>query len=134
MLQQPQRFSDDWSNRATKAGQSSRTTSGRQMSMSDMIIRPQHSCNPPKPRFCYNVLVKFTRYFEAMRQRPDRSSIKLEWIERTVRNPEKEIVQRDGRIRCWARIQEADGKYLRVILLPDRETVHNGFFDRLFLP
>jgi hypothetical protein len=23
-----------------------------------------------------------------------------------------------------------DGKFLRVILLPDRETVHNAFFDR----
>jgi hypothetical protein len=23
-----------------------------------------------------------------------------------------------------------DGRFLRVILLPDRETVHNAFFDR----
>ena len=29
---------------------------------------------------------------------------------------------------------EVDGKYLRVILLPDRETVHNAFFDRTFEP
>jgi hypothetical protein len=78
--------------------------------------------------------VKFTRYFEIMRQRSDRLIIKLEWIERVVRNPEKEIVQQDGRVRRWASIQEAGGRYLRVILLPDRETVHNAFFDRSFVP
>ncbi len=69
-----------------------------------------------------------------MRQRPDRSSIRPEWIERVVRNPEKETIQQDGRIKCWARIIEAEGRYLRVVLLPDRETVHNAFFDRSFLP
>jgi len=42
-------------------------------------------------------------------------------------------VQADGRIRCWARIDEAGGRYLRVILLDDKETVHNAFFDRGFL-
>ncbi|MEX2163494.1 MAG: hypothetical protein WD823_04530 [Sulfuricaulis sp.] len=30
----------------------------------------------------------------------------------------------------WARIEEAEGRYLRVVLLPDGETVHNAFFDR----
>ena len=74
--------------------------------------------------------MKFTRYFEAMRERPDRATIELEWIERAVRQPAKEAVQADGRIRRWARIPEANGKFLRVILLPDGETVHNAFFDR----
>ncbi|HUT70155.1 MAG TPA: hypothetical protein VMW89_05720 [Desulfatiglandales bacterium] len=37
----------------------------------------------------------------------------------------------DGRIRKWAKILEA-GKYLRVILLEDGETVHNAFFDRSY--
>jgi hypothetical protein len=78
--------------------------------------------------------VKFTRYFEAMRQRPDRAKIKLEWIERVVRNPMKETIQQDGRIRRWAPIPEVEGKYLRVILLPDGETIHNAFFDRSFKP
>jgi hypothetical protein len=40
----------------------------------------------------------------------------------------------DGRIRRWAAITEMDGRYLRVILLPDGETVHNAFFDRSFQP
>jgi hypothetical protein len=35
-------------------------------------------------------------------------------------------VQQDGRIRRWAPIQEMNGRYLRVILLPDGETVHNA--------
>lgn len=78
--------------------------------------------------------VKFTGYFEAMRRRPDRSAIRLEWIERVVHHPVKEVVQQDGRIRRWAPIEEMGGRYLRVILLSDGETVHNAFFDRSFVP
>ncbi|MDQ6959594.1 MAG: hypothetical protein Q9M27_01085 [Mariprofundaceae bacterium] len=40
-------------------------------------------------------------------------------------------LEKDGRIRKWAKIAEK-GKYLRVILLDDGETVHNAFFDRSF--
>lgn len=69
-----------------------------------------------------------------MRQRPDRAQIRLEWIERVVEKPLREVTQRDGRIRRWAPIAEMDGRYLRVILLPDGETVHNAFFDRSFEP
>lgn len=76
--------------------------------------------------------MKFTRYFEAMRQRPDRSFIRIEWIQQVVSQPAKEVVQQDGRIRRWAKIAEMDERYLRVILLPDGETVHNAFFDRSF--
>ncbi len=76
--------------------------------------------------------MKFTEYFVYTHQRPDRSGIRIEWIAYAIANPIKEIVQRDGRIRCWARIPDAGGKYLRVILLEDGETVHNAFFDRRF--
>lgn len=76
--------------------------------------------------------MKFTKYFEAMRERPDRQTIEIEWIKRVVAQPERESTQRDGRIRRWATIPDADGKYLRVVLLPDGETVHNAFFDRRF--
>ena len=69
-----------------------------------------------------------------MRQRPDRALIRLEWIQFAIQHPVKETVQEDGRIRRWAKIPEMDGKYLRVILLPDGETVHNAFFDRSFTP
>jgi hypothetical protein len=78
--------------------------------------------------------VKFTRYFEAMRQRPDRALIELQWIQRVIDHPVKEVIQQNGRIRRWASISEMGGRYLRVILLPDGETVHNAFFDRSFTP
>jgi len=78
--------------------------------------------------------VKVTRYFEAMRVRPDRAAIRLEWIQRVVDRPEKEMIQKDGRIRRWAPIAEMEGRYLRVILLPDAKTVHNAFFDRSYRP
>jgi hypothetical protein len=42
------------------------------------------------------------------------------------------VIQADGRIRPWAPIEEMEGRYLRVVLLPDGETVHNAFFDRSF--
>lgn len=78
--------------------------------------------------------VKFTQYFHAMRLRPDRAFIRDEWILQTIHAPVREVVQTDGRIRRWAPIPEMDGRFLRVIPLPDGETVHNTFFDRSFTP
>jgi hypothetical protein len=78
--------------------------------------------------------VKFTQSFQVMRLRPDRAIIQLEWIQRVIDHPVKEVIQQDGRIRRWAPVPEMDGRYLRVILLPDGETVHNAFFDRTFTP
>jgi len=69
-----------------------------------------------------------------MRRRPDRAAIRIEWVRRVIENPAREVIQQDGRIRRWAAIAEMDGRYLRVILLPDGETVHNAFFDRSFQP
>jgi ribosomal protein L1 len=76
--------------------------------------------------------VKVTRYFAGIRTRADRAVIKDEWIERAIRNPLREVVQADGRIRRWVQIPEMEGRYLRVVLLADKETVHNAFFDRSF--
>jgi len=75
--------------------------------------------------------MKFTQYFIHTRKRPDRSYIKYEWIQKVICDPVHTEVQTDGRIRKWAKIEE-EGKYLRVILLEDGETVHNAFFDRQF--
>lgn len=69
-----------------------------------------------------------------MRQRPDRAMIQDEWIQRVIDHPVKEVIQQDGRIRRWAPIPEMEGRYLRIILLADGETVHNAFFDRRFTP
>jgi hypothetical protein len=82
----------------------------------------------------YGGSVRVTRYFAAMRARPDRAAIRDEWIERAVREPIREQVQADGRIRRWVQVSEAEGRYLRVVLLSDGETVHNAFFDRGFTP
>ncbi len=71
-----------------------------------------------------------TEYFRHIRNRPDRAAILDQWILRVMREPEREEVQTDGRIRRWARISECGGRALRVIFLPDGQTVHNAFFDR----
>lgn len=78
--------------------------------------------------------VKVTEYFRVLRQRPDRAIIRDEWIQYVIDHPVKERIQKDGRIRRWAAISEMQGKYLRVVLLPDGETIHNAFFDRSFEP
>ena len=76
--------------------------------------------------------MKFSQYFLYTHQRDDRRDIRTEWIAEVVANPFKEEIQSDGRIRKWGRIEQAGGRYLRVILLEDGETVHNAFFDRSF--
>ncbi len=71
-----------------------------------------------------------TRYFEeqVLRKRP---YIRREWCMDAVRNPVRREVQPDGRIRHWLFVAEM-GKYLRVITLPDGQTIHNAFPDRNF--
>ena len=78
--------------------------------------------------------MKTTAYFEALRQRPDRATIRTEWIQRTIESPIREVVQADGRIRRWSAVPEAGGKFLRVVLLVDGENRDNAFFDRGFKP
>jgi hypothetical protein len=78
--------------------------------------------------------VKTTRYFDAMRSRPDRAAIRNEWIERVVSHAKFQRVQADGRQRRWARILEAGSRWLRVVVLADGETVHNALFGRGFEP
>jgi len=78
--------------------------------------------------------MKTTSYFDKMRSRPDRAMIKIRWIKEVINNPQYKTTQTDRRIRLWAKIPEMNNRYLRVILLPDKETVHNAFFDRSFDP
>jgi hypothetical protein len=49
--------------------------------------------------------MKYTQYYLQTKQRPDRIEIKPEWIDFVYKNPEKEELQNDGRIRCWAKIR-----------------------------
>lgn len=73
-----------------------------------------------------------TAYFRHVRQRPDRVMIHDDWIRQVIEAPEREETQEDGRVRRWRRIAEAGGRALRVILLADKMTIHNAFFDRDF--
>ena len=73
--------------------------------------------------------MKTTNYFNHVRKRPDRAIITEAWIIEVIDNALETRIQNDGRIKKWAFIKDA-GKYLRVILLEDGETVHNAFFDR----
>lgn len=78
--------------------------------------------------------MKTTRYFLATRERPDRAGIQEAWILQAMHHPERALRQQDGRIRRWAKIEAAEGRYLRVVLPEDGETVHDAFFDRGFEP
>lgn len=75
--------------------------------------------------------MKSTKYFKYTRNRPDRSNIKDEWIQKTIESPIESIKQTDGRLKKWSYIEEVS-KYLRVVLLEDGETGHNAFFDRSY--
>jgi hypothetical protein len=75
----------------------------------------------------------YTAYFEntVMRKRP---YLKKEWCERVLKNPVKSEPQEHNRFRFWGRIEELDGRILRVITLEDKITIHNAFPDRGFKP
>jgi len=75
----------------------------------------------------------FTDYFknEVLRKRP---YLKKEWCIRVVTSPTKTEKQEHNRYRFWAPIDECDGRFLRVITLDDKKTIHNAFFDRRFKP
>lgn len=74
--------------------------------------------------------MKTTKYYqESVLQR--RPYLKEEWIEQVLAKPSKTELQTNGRVRYWAYIEEL-GKYLRVVVESDGETVHNAFPDRRF--
>lgn len=76
---------------------------------------------------------KFTDYFEneVLRKRP---YIKKEWCIRIIENPIKVELQEKNRFRFWGVVEELEGKFLRVITLEDKKTIHNAFPDRRFKP
>ncbi len=74
--------------------------------------------------------IKTTKYFreDVLIKRP---YLKPEWIQKILTEQKSTLTQEGGRIRYWGLIKEV-GKYIRVILLEDNETVHNAFYDRNF--
>ena len=76
---------------------------------------------------------KFTAYFENEVLRK-RAYIRKEWCIHVVENPVKSERQEHNRYRFWAPVEELDGRYLRVVTLEDKMTIHNAFPDRNFKP
>ena len=75
----------------------------------------------------------FTNYFETevLRKRP---YLKKEWCVQVVERPIRSERQEHNRHRFWGEIAELDGRFLRVITLDDKATIHNAFPDRRFKP
>lgn len=76
---------------------------------------------------------RFTDYFEkeVLRKRP---YLKREWCTFVLDNAVRSEPQEGNRFRFWAAIPELGGRYLRVVTLADRVTIHNAFPDRGFKP
>jgi hypothetical protein len=76
---------------------------------------------------------RYTDYFlrEVLRKRP---YLRIEWCERVVVDPMRFELQDDNRFRFWGRIPEFGNRYLRVVTLEDKVTIHNAFPDRRFKP
>ena len=76
---------------------------------------------------------RFTPYFEndVLRKRPYLSK---ELCTRVVDQPVRTEPQENNRYRFWAVVPELGGRYLRVVTLADKMTIHNAFLDRRFKP
>jgi len=76
---------------------------------------------------------RFTTYFEqqVLRKRP---YLKREWCMGVIENAVCSEPQDGNRWRFWASISELNGRYLRVVTLDDKITIHNAFPDRGFRP
>jgi hypothetical protein len=75
----------------------------------------------------------FTEYFEkeVLRKRP---YLEKEWCIHVNERPIRSEPQEFNRCRFWGEIPELEGRYLRVVTLADKTTVHNAFPDRRFKP
>lgn len=76
---------------------------------------------------------RFTDYFEneVLRKRP---YLRREWCIQVLEDPIRVEPQDGNRYRYWGIIAELGGRYLRVVTLADKLTIHNAFPDRGFKP
>ena len=51
-----------------------------------------------------------------------------------IEKPIRSEPQEQTRHRFWGEIGELEGRYLRVVTLEDKATIHNAFPDRRFKP
>lgn len=76
--------------------------------------------------------MRFSEHYEQdRRHQPYRTDITLAMCERVIGNPLQTREQQDGRTVYWGHISEKD-RYLRVVMLPDRETVWTAHLGRNF--
>lgn len=75
----------------------------------------------------------FTDYFETivLTRRP---YLRREWCIHVLQNAIREERQGPDRYRFWAAIPALGGRYLRVVTLADKVTIHSAFPDRRFRP
>ena len=75
----------------------------------------------------------FTRYFEdrILRERP---YLTRQMCIRVLKSPLRVEPQENDRFRFWAAVPELGGRFLRVVTLSDKLTIHNAFLDRRFRP
>ena len=76
---------------------------------------------------------RFTDYFdrEVLRKRP---YLRREWCIAIIEHPTHVESQENNRYRFWGPVPELGGRYLRVVTLDDKTTIHNAFPDRGFKP
>ena len=75
----------------------------------------------------------FTPYFEnrILRERP---YLTREMCIRVLEAPLRVESQEDDRFRFWGAVPELGDRFLRVVTLSDKLTIHNAFLDRRFRP
>lgn len=73
----------------------------------------------------------FTGYFEnrILRERP---YLTREMCIRVIESPLRSEPQENNRFRFWGAVPELGGRFLRVVTLSDKLTIHNAFLDRRF--
>lgn len=76
---------------------------------------------------------RYTRYFESkvLSRRP---YLRREWCIHVIENAVRSEQQEHNRYRFWAAVSDLQGRYLRVVTLEDKVTIHNAFPDRDFRP
>lgn len=71
----------------------------------------------------------FTQYFEdkVLAKRP---YLTKDFCIKVIENPLKVERQEHNRYRFWGKIDELEGRILRIVTLEDKVTIHNAFLDR----
>lgn len=76
---------------------------------------------------------RFTKYFE-QRVLLKRPYLTRELCIRVLETAVRSEPQENNRYRFWGLVPELGDRYLRVVTLEDRVTIHNAFPDRRFKP